>query len=91
MIARCRRYTVGDLEKSISYPPGEYVRKSDQVLGVCRRMGDEIMLCLFNFSEESRMAAVPGGSYLDLRSGAELAAERVALQGYGFAWLKERR
>ena len=64
---------------------------SDQVLGVCRRMGDEIMLCLFNFSEDSRMAAVPGGSYLDLRFGAELVAERVALQGYGFAWLKERR
>ena len=64
---------------------------SDQVLGVCRRLGDEIMLCLFNFSEDSRMAAVPGGSYLDLRSGAELVAERVALQGYGFAWLKERR
>ena len=64
---------------------------SDQVLGVCRRMGDEIMLCLFNFSEDSRMAAVPGGSYLDLRSGAELTAERVALQGYGFAWLKGRR
>lgn len=64
---------------------------SDQVLGVCRRMGDEIMLCLFNFSEDSRMAAVPGGRYLDLRSGAELVAERVALQGYGFAWLKERR
>ena len=64
---------------------------SDQVLGVCRTMGDEIMLCLFNFSEDSRMAAVPGGSYLDLRSGAELVAERVVLQGYGFAWLKERR
>ena len=61
---------------------------SDQVLGFGRYAGREQLVGLFNFSDEPRLALVPGNDpFADLISGETGLTGSVSLPAWGFRWL----
>ena len=59
---------------------------SNQVLGIRRCYGKELITALFNFSEETREASNPSAGSRDLMTG-ESYGSAVTLPGYGFCWM----
>ncbi len=62
---------------------------SNHVLGICRRLGDRELICLYNFSSDFIHARVErGDAYRELMYGTRYdGLYDVELYPYGFAWL----
>ena len=62
---------------------------SDCVLGICRELGGERLLGLFNFCEKSVEISLEGGRYLNLFHENDIPVNPIRLSPYNFAWLKK--
>ena len=62
---------------------------SAAVLGIRRRLEEETLVGLFNFSNEARMAALEAGNYTDLLTGEAWKGSERMVPGQGFFWLKK--
>ena len=62
---------------------------SDQVLGVRRAYNGDVLVALFNFSEEVRNVSLETGDNTDLLSGKLVNLSEITLPAYGFLWLKQ--
>lgn len=61
---------------------------SDQILGLGRWYGGELLLGIFHFGSDPCTVTLPQGGYRDLRNGRTLQGI-IDLPGYGFSWLKQ--
>ena len=60
----------------------------NSILGFVRKLGQEKLIALFNFSDCDKTAWIQeDGSYTDVMSGETMRAEHVKISGGGFRWL----
>ncbi len=62
----------------------------DALLCISRSMNGQLLVGIFNFSNESRTASAiySDGKYLDIISGKEMTISHITVSGQGFYWLK---
>lgn len=61
----------------------------DCVLGIAREYGEEQLVLLFNFSENSRIVNLSTGTATDLLCTGTVDLCQISMQGYGCSWLKK--
>lgn len=81
-------------EKAFAANAGFYVLETyeQSVIGIVREFEGEKLVCLFNFSEEEKMAWIneQDGDYVDLLTGSVQKASGIRMPGNGFLWLKRK-
>lgn len=63
------------------------------LLCVCRKLGDEVLVALFNFQEEERVAQIDMEElrFIDLFSGKRCVLKSVKMPANGYAWYYRER
>lgn len=72
--------------------------RNDSVLGIGRRMGEELLIAVFNFHDRTQEIGLlteevlVGGKFQNLITGESVDLTKpVVLEGHSFLWAKRRK
>ena len=65
-----------------------YDTKNSHVLCICRQLGNEMVVGIFNFSEELQMVWIDMGElpFRNLLEGNEIVLRNISISGNGYGW-----